>query len=314
MILTHRMDGEGLPLVLLNGGMMSFSGWDLIAAELASRFTVVRCDFSGQLRSPGPAHTSLERHAEDVAALLDHLDIERAVVVGTSFGAEVGLTLAAHHPGRVLALVAATAAECATPEFVRGAQALHEASLVAARTGDPTRLAQLLSPLFYSVGFVRKHGSELARRSEGLAAMPAAWFAGVAGLLEALMAMDLRAVLGRIACPTLVIAAEQDLVFPPERARALAAAIPAARFALVPASGHVLIVEHPTIFVSLVLEFLGEALACRGPSKVKGRRSKAPRPPRDGPDLRPASFDSRRASNPSPKVNLSAAGRKGDLQ
>jgi pimeloyl-ACP methyl ester carboxylesterase len=270
MILTHRTDGDGPPLVLLNGGMMSFSGWDLIAAELASCFAVVRCDFSGQLRSPGPAHTSLDRHAEDVVALLDHLGIERAAIVGTSFGAEVALVLAAQHPERVSALVAATAAEKATPEFVDGARKLHEASLVAARTGDPTQLAELLSPLFYSVGFARKHGSEMARRSEGLAAMPAAWFVGVAGLLDALMAMDLRVALGRIVCPTCVIAAEQDLVFPPERARSLAEAIPGARFVLVPASGHVLIVEHPTIFVSLVLEFLGEALACRGPPKVEG--------------------------------------------
>lgn len=274
MILTHRVDGQGPPLVLLNGGMMSFSGWDLIATELASRFTVVRCDFAGQLRSPGPAHTSLSAHASDVVALLDHLGIARAVVVGTSFGAEVGLVLAAEHAARVSALVAATAAERATPEFVRGAQALREASLLAAHSGDPSRLAALLSPLFYSAAFVQKHGAEMARRAEGLWAMPAAWFEGVARLLEALEAMDLRPLLGRIACPTLVIAAEQDLVFPPERGRALAEAIPGARFELVPASGHVLVVEHPTIFVTLVLEFLGPLLAqgtgagqtCREPS------------------------------------------------
>ncbi len=114
MILTHRVDGEGPPLVLLNGGLMSFSGWDLIAAELAGRFAVVRCDFSGQLRSPGPAHVSLERHADDVVALLDHLGCERAAVVGTSFGAQVGLVLAARHPERGSALVAPPAAELAT--------------------------------------------------------------------------------------------------------------------------------------------------------------------------------------------------------
>lgn len=282
MILTHRVDGEGPPLVLLNGGMMSFSGWDLVAAELAGRFAVLRCDFSGQLRSPGPAHASLERHADDVVALLDHLGIERAAVVGTSFGAQVGVVLAARHPGRVSALVAATAAEMATPEFVHGVRALREASLLAAHAGDPSRLAVLLAPLFYSVAFVQKHGAEMARRSEGLWAMPASWFEGVAGLLEALEAMDLRPLLGRIACPTLVIAAEQDLVFPPERGQALAEAIAGARFELVPASGHVLVVEHPTIFVSLVLGFLGEALARRGPSSPNTRRSSRSTKEREG--------------------------------
>ncbi len=95
--------------------------------------------------------------------------------------------------------------------------------------------------------------------------MPAGWVEGVAGRLEALETMDLRPLLSRIACPTLVIAAEQDLVFPPERGKALAEAIAGARFELVPASGHVLVVEHPTIFVSLVLGFLGEVLARRVP-------------------------------------------------
>lgn len=314
MILTHRVDGQGPPLVLLNGGMMSFSGWDLIAAELAGRFAVVRCDFSGQLRSPGPAHASLERHAGDVVALLDHLAIERAAVVGTSFGAQVGLVLAARHPERVSALVAATAAEMATPEFVHGARALREASLIAAHAGDPSRLAVLLSPLFYSEAFVQKHGAEMARRSEGLWAMPAVWFEGVAGLLEALEAMDLRPLLGRIACPTLVIAAEQDLVFPPERGKALAEAIPGARFELVPASGHVLVVEHPTIFVSLVLEFLGEALVRRGPSKLEGRRSKATRPLRAGPAPRPSMFDLQPRSPKTDQTSLSANEREGDHQ
>lgn len=282
MILTHRVDGEGPPLVLLNGGMMSLSGWDLVAAELAGRFAVLRCDFSGQLRSPGPAHASLERHADDVVALLDHLGIERAAVVGTSFGAQVGVVLAARHPERVSALVAATAAEMATPEFVHGVRALREASLLAAHAGDPSRLAVLLAPLFYSVAFVQKHGAEMARRSEGLWAMPASWFEGVAGLLEALEAMDLRPLLGRIACPTLVIAAEQDLVFPPERGQALAEAIAGARFELVPASGHVLVVEHPTIFVSLVLDFLGEALARRGPGSPNARRRSRSTKEREG--------------------------------
>ncbi|HPC83269.1 MAG TPA: alpha/beta fold hydrolase [Thermoanaerobaculaceae bacterium] len=312
MILTHRVDGGGPPLVLLNGGMMSFSGWDLIAAELAERFSVVRCDFSGQLRSPGPAHTSLEPHAEDVAALLDHLGIAQAAVVGTSFGAQVGLVLAARHPERVSALVAATAAERATPEFVHGAQALREASLIAARTGDPSRLAVLLSPLFYSEAFVRDHGAEMARRSEGLWAMPAAWFEGVAGLLEALETMDLRPLLGRIACPTLVIAAEQDLVFPPERGRALAEAIAGARFEAVPASGHVLVVEHPTIFVSLVLGFLGEALVPAGQSKAEGRRANPRRLQRIGPGPRPSTLDVRSRSTSENQNDLSARGREGE--
>ena len=72
-ILTHRVDGEGPPLVLLNGGMMSLSAWEPIARRLAERHRVIRCDFRGQLLSPGAARASMEEHADDVAALLDAL-------------------------------------------------------------------------------------------------------------------------------------------------------------------------------------------------------------------------------------------------
>lgn len=312
MTLAHRVDGQGPPLLLLNGGMMSLSGWDLIAAELAGRYSVVRCDFAGQLRSPRPANPSLWEHAGDVIALLDHLEIARAAVVGTSFGAEVGLVLAAEHPERVSALVAATAAEMATPEFARGARALREACLLAARAGDPSRFAALLPSLLYSQAFVRSHGAEMARRGEGLWVTPAPWFEGVASLLAALEGMDLRPLLGRITCPVLVIAAEQDVVFPPERGRALAEAIGGARFELVPASGHALVVEHPTVFVSLVLEFLGGVVRLGGAPTAMGRRGKAPRSPRPGPAPRPAVLDPEPSPHSADHNRLPAEGRKGE--
>ena len=115
-LITHYAVGEGEPVLLLNGGAMTMAAWEPIAAPLATRFRVVRCDLRGQLLTPGPPHDTLGQHADDVVALLDALDIPSVHVIGTSFGAMVGLVLAARHPQRVQSLVAGTTTDVFTAD------------------------------------------------------------------------------------------------------------------------------------------------------------------------------------------------------
>ncbi len=99
-VLTHRLEGAGQPVLLLNGGLMTLAGWETLAAPLRARFQVLRCDFRGQLLSPGASPPTLDGHADDVVALLDGLGLETVHVVGTSFGALVAVILAARWPER----------------------------------------------------------------------------------------------------------------------------------------------------------------------------------------------------------------------
>jgi 3-oxoadipate enol-lactonase len=255
-ILTHRSDGHGETVLLLNGGMMTIASWDAIAAPLAGHFRVVRCDFRGQLRSPGTPHTDLKRHAEDVVALLDELGIECVHAIGTSFGAEVGLLLAALQPGRVASLVAAAATEVATPLLRGGAGGLGREFRQIADGGDRGRLLALMQALFYSPGYIASHRAELAERAAQIAQLPDWWFAAAADLLASLENLDLRRYLAKIACPVLVVAAGEDRVMPLEHARVLASAIPGTHLEVVEGSGHVLVVEQPERFVEICLEFL----------------------------------------------------------
>src|SRR5512133_2214316 len=112
-VLSHKIDGEGHPLLLLNGGLMTMMAWEPIASALAARFRVIRCDFRGQLMSLGlgAPPPSLSGHAADLALLLDHLHVAQAHVVGVSFGALAGLQFAADHPHRVRCLVAGNATD-----------------------------------------------------------------------------------------------------------------------------------------------------------------------------------------------------------
>ena len=269
-VLAHRLDGDGEPLLLLNGGMMSISSWDPFIQPFVERYRVVRCDFRGQLRSHEPPHRTLDGHVADLIALLDSLQIARTRVIGASFGAEVGLLLAATHPARVASMVVATATDVATPLMRDGGAELGRACRDAAAGRAPASVGEILVPHFYSPAYVAAHRDELAARSAQIALLPPWWFAAAAELLTSIEDLDLRPVLGKITCPVLVLAAGEDLVMPLDHARALAAAIPDARLEIVAGSGHVLVVEQPERFVRSCLDFLASV------SRYDGRVDRAP--------------------------------------
>ena len=254
--LAHRLDGEGEPLVLLNGGLMTISSWEPLAAVLARHYRVIRCDFRGQLLSPGVPPPHLEAHVEDVVQLLDALGVGAAHLVGTSFGGEVGLLLAALHPERARSLVAATVVDYPPPAMRAADAALAAAAAEGAASGDGTGMFATMLPIVYSPQFLAAHGDELAARQESFSRLPREFFAGGRAILDAIDTMDLRPLLGAIRCPTLVVAAEHDALMPEERTRAVAAAIPGARFQLVAGSGHALVVEKQQEFLDLVRAFL----------------------------------------------------------
>jgi pimeloyl-ACP methyl ester carboxylesterase len=268
-LLTHRIDGNGEPIVLLNGGMMTLANWDEIAGRLQARWRVIRCDLRGQVLTPGPPfNTTMAGHAGDVVALFDALGVARAHVVGTSFGAEVGMLLAAIHPARVASLVAATASDWITPSMREQIVALRRGCDEALSGGNRHALYDRLAPMTYSPAHLAAHAAILAERRTAVAALPDAWFQGTASILDALADLDLRPHLPKIACPTLVVIAGHDDIMPLERSRAITRAIPAAEEVLVPSSGHALVVEQPDVFLGLTEQFLSRhpMETPRGPS------------------------------------------------
>ncbi|MFF3319522.1 alpha/beta fold hydrolase [Streptomyces sp. NPDC003035] len=103
MMLSHDLAGQGhLTIVLLHSGVCDRRMWDTqFAALTAAGYRVVRCDLRGFGETPvDRPHT----HCDDVVELLDALGVERAALVGSSFGGEVALETAVRHPGRVSAL------------------------------------------------------------------------------------------------------------------------------------------------------------------------------------------------------------------
>lgn len=257
--LAHRLEGAGPPVVLLNGGMMTFPSWEAIAARLRTRYRVLRFDFRGQLLSPPAAldavPANLAGHAEDLAALLDRVGWESAHLVGASFGAEVALAFAASRPERARSLVAITAMDRETPQFRRGSDEMRALLAHRGANGDATAFYDLLVEGVYSAAYRRAEAATLDARRAQTGLLPDAWFAGVDQLLAALEGFDLTASLARIRCPALALLAADDRIMDGERSRALAAAL-GAEVAVHSTSGHALVVEDPDWVADACLAFL----------------------------------------------------------
>jgi pimeloyl-ACP methyl ester carboxylesterase len=97
--------GSGLPIVLLHGGLATHQACRLFAAPLASRFRLITPDLRASGRSVFRGELTWDVFADDVAALLRHLGLSRAVIGGISFGAGVAVRIALRHPTIVERLV-----------------------------------------------------------------------------------------------------------------------------------------------------------------------------------------------------------------
>lgn len=257
-ILAHQMEGtNGEIVLLLNGGMMSYNLWTPITEGLlAHGYRVLSCDFRGQMRSPGDAHPHLEGHVDDLVALLDALELNAVHVLGTSFGGEVGLLLAALHPMRVRTLAAVAAVDRAPSGMAENAHEMQGILHDILKGADQGRFHDKLAQDIYSPAWRAAHADDLAARRAQLAELPRSYFRGLLGILTCIADFDLTAELSKIHCPTLVVHATDDTVMPAERVRALADAIVGAELRIHPTASHVLVMEDPPWLVGEYVDFL----------------------------------------------------------
>ena len=252
--LHHEDVGAGSPVVLLHGWSLSSAVFEPEASLLARHRRVIAPDLRGHGRSPaGPS--SLADFARDVAALVDRLGLERAVLVGWSLGAQVALAALPLVRPRLAALVLVAG----TPRFTQGegwphglpAQAVEVLAHRVRR--DPARAMAR----FFDGMFAEGELDDAARaRLRALrAAIPLPDPAAALSGLELLAREDLRGALAAVDLPVLLVHGERDPICPPAASRAMAAAIPGARLVLRAGAGHAPFLARPGALADAVLSF-----------------------------------------------------------
>lgn len=254
MLLAYTDQGTGPVVVLLHGFPLSRAMWDAQVRTLAASHRVLAPDLRGHGESPAPDGVyTMEQMADDVAELLDRLGVAEPVVLGgLSMGGYVSLAFALKHPGRLKALILTdTRAAADTPEAARLREQTAQAVL---RDGRTTTVVETMIPRLFARSTLRGRPTLVSAMQE---VMERTSPSGVAGALRGMACRpDRRGQLGEIAAPTLVVVGEEDVISPPEEARAIAEALPNGRLAVIPGAGHMAPYEDPEAFNAAVLAFL----------------------------------------------------------
>lgn len=252
--------GNGPALLLLHGFTGSASAWQPFDWPECETIAV---DLPGHGDSDKPAGAEryrMERCLEDLVALLDELDVERAAVLGYSMGGRVALHLALHAPERLWALVIESASPGIENETERTERRRSDGELADSIMRDgvaPFVDRWQAIPLFASQSRLSADARERLRQQR-LRNDPA----GLANSLRGLGAGEQQPVYTRlreIATPALVLAGEDDAKYRAIAERT-AGALPNARLQIVPEAGHAIHLEQPQAFSAAVREFLSACL------------------------------------------------------
>jgi 3-oxoadipate enol-lactonase len=249
--------GEGTPVLLVHGFPLDHTMWNSQIEALADRCRVIAPDLRGFGKSSlGDADPkvgiSMERYAADLAEFLDVLKIhERIVLVGFSMGGYVTWQFVRKHPRRLRALV-----QCDTKAMAD----TDEARAVRLKMADQisewgsARVAEMMGPkLLAKRSFEAKPEVVAEVRRVVESTSPAAIACAQRGMASR---PDMTSLLSSISVPTLVVVGHEDAISPPVEMRAIADAIPNARFVEIPDAGHMTTMENPRAVNEALLRFL----------------------------------------------------------
>lgn len=244
--------GAGWPVVLLHAFPLNADMWRPQLERVPDGWRYVAPDLRGfgpgAEAADGPA--SMADLAADVAALLDRLAIDAAVIGGLSMGGYVTLALCRAAPERFTGIMLADTRPQADTEDGRAGR---RKMLDLLRDGGPAAVVdQMLPKLLGDTSRRERPAVEAEVRRIATANSPSA----IAGAIHAMMGRpDSTDLLATMSCPALVVVGEEDTITPPADAEATQRLLPRSRLVVLPQAGHLSNLETPDAFASALADF-----------------------------------------------------------
>lgn len=250
--LAYHDVGAGEPIVFLHAFPLNQTMWNEQVAALSRNYRVITFDWRGFGASDaGETEVTMNVFADDLAALLDELQIESATICGLSMGGYAAFAFYRKYAHRVKALILADTRASADTE--EGKKGRYEMAALARKSGAAA-LVEPMTPKLLGVTSLQNKPTLVERVQQMIRA------AQSEGVARALLAMaqrdDATDLLAHINCPTLIIVGSEDKLTPPSDAEKMSQSIPRARLEVIATAGHLSNLEQSETFNRLVADFL----------------------------------------------------------
>lgn len=248
----EKGDPAALPIVLVHGMMFNHHMWDPQIEALSKDYRVIAYDIRGHGKSGvGDGQYTYRIFVEDLRSLLDHLQIDQAVICGLSMGGAVSLRFVELYPHRVRGLVVCdTTSKADTNDAkYRRENAIHVIKL----HGMQAFVDGFVESILDTDTLIRRSDLVALVRNMILTTSPV----GACGAMLAQAARtDTSETLERINMPAMVIVGERDSITPPEVAQSMHLKIHNSKFHVIANAAHITNLENPDVFNEHLTTFL----------------------------------------------------------
>jgi len=249
--------GDGPVVMFSHGLLFSTEMYDDQIAHLKGKYRCIAYDHRGQGQSGVTADGyDMDTLADDAAALLTALNIEKCHFVGLSMGGFVALRMAINHSGRVLSVSVLDSSADAEPQENHGRYNMLNFIL---RWFGPKPVVGAVMPIMFGQSFLKdpmqKDLRNKWRRFLRQVADKKAMSKAVSGVIARESVYDR---LGEIMVPTLIVVGEEDTATVPAKSERMHKAIAGSEFLVIPKGGHVSTIDAPDAVNAALSDFLGK--------------------------------------------------------
>lgn len=252
----YDVQGEGKPILILNGIMMSTKSWEPFVKSFTAQNQFIRLDFIDQGQSDKLENSAYTQdiQVDIIEALLKEIGIHKVNVVGISYGGEVATMFAIKFPYMVERLVLFNTTPYTSPWL---AEIGHQWNAIG-KTRDGSTYYKAAIPVIYSPSYYESKLEWMKKREAFLLPIFSnpVFLDAMERLTNSAESYDVRKDLVKIVAPTLIVAADEDYLTPIANQRELHKQIKNSELVILPGVGHASMYEKPLIFVSLVLGFI----------------------------------------------------------